>query len=103
MSSRERPEPTSSSAVIRNSTPERSGKVRKPVDRLDQSTEHVEDAGPGHLAVGHREQPLREGSEREDGVVVPEEQDPRLAATRPHDMRAGTPIDHREGARQVPL
>ena len=49
--------------------------------------------GPGRDAVGDVERPRRQRAHREDGVVVPEDQDLRVATARPVHVRAGDTRD----------
>ena len=54
---------------------------------------HVEHAGPGGVAIVDAERAGRQRAEREDGVVVPDEQHPRLATATPVDVRPGRARD----------
>ena len=59
------------------------------VDGEDDATLHVEHTRAGDPTVAHRERALGERPARMDGVVVPDEQHPRLAPAAPVHVRSG--------------
>ena len=61
----------------------------------DDPALHVEHAGPGRPTVGDAERTGGERADRVHGVVVADEQDPRLARPAPVDVRTGDALDQR--------
>ena len=89
-------EPTSSSAVNSISTPDASSRRGDGVDRPARCRPSCRTPRPGGTAVGDGERARRANvPEREDGVVVAEQEHPRLAAARPVHVRAVGPVDER--------
>ena len=63
------------------------------VERLHDSGQHVEHTGAGGATVADVERAASERPQREHGVVMTEQQHPRVAAARPVHMRAREAVD----------
>ena len=73
------------------------------MEGLHDAGQHVEHAGPRDVSVGNGERSSRERTDREDRVVVAEEQHLRLAAARPVHVRSGRAVDQRRRAAEMPF
>ena len=64
---------------------------------------HVEDAGSGGAAVDDRERAGRQRPQREDRVVMSDEQDPRFPASPPRHVWPGRTVDELGRRAEAPL
>ena len=106
ISARDVAEPTSSSAVNSSSTPDRSASAATAWTPSTMPPFMSNTPGPVARPSATRERPGGQRAEREHGVVVADEQHPRLAAAAPVHVRPGRAVDElgrrcRAGARSA--
>ena len=61
--------------------------------RLNNASLHIKDSGTSRFVAFNRKWTSRERAFRENGVVVPDDQNLWFATANPVDMRAGNRID----------